>query len=484
MDLLTLKNVTKFLSIIGMAMSVFFLIPIGWGVYFKEDIRYFAIFDGLFFLVNLIMYLLMFRHNMRMRVKDSILSVNLIWILLGVAGSVPLYLYSDISLMDSFFEAISGFTTTGATIYSDIESLPHSILMLRSLTHWLGGMGIVVLGVGLFSLINPTGSMTMFKAESTGIKMDKITPKIKDTALRLWIVYVVFTLSDMILLKLGGMSYFDALNHAFSTISTGGFSTKNSSMGYWEDNYFILWVTTVFMFLSGVNFLAHLRVIQGDTSGYKSEEVKWYFIIFAVMSILLTLIHMQNSDESFLKSSTHSFFTISSILTTTGFASLDYEKWGRVAVVIVFVAMLVGGNAGSTAGGVKVIRYIVWFKNIFAQFRQILHPNALIGIYIDKNRISGKVLGSVSGFMMLFVLSNAVVTFYLYARGYDPMTSISAAVACVGNIGPGFAKVGPAQNFAFFSEIDKLVLSLAMIVGRLEFYTVMLLFTRDFYKRY
>ena len=345
-------------------------------------------------------------------------------------------------------------------------------------------MGIVVLGVGLFSLINPTGSMTMFKAESTGIKMDKITPKIKDTALRLWIVYVVFTLSDMILLKLGGMSYFDALNHAFSTISTGGFSTKNTSMGYWEDNYFILWVTTVFMFLSGVNFLAHLRVIQGDTSGYKSEEVKWYFIIFAVMSILLTLIHMQNSDESFLKSSTHSFFTISSILTTTGFASLDYEKWGRVAVVIVFVAMLVGGNAGSTAGGVKVIRYIVWFKNIFAQFRQILHPNALIGIYIDKNRISGKVLGSVSGFMMLFVLSNAVVTFYLYARGYDPMTSISAAVACVGNIGPGFAKVGPAQNFAFFSEIDKLVLSLAMIVGRLEFYTVMLLFTRDFYKRY
>ena len=484
MDLLTLKNITKFLSIIGMALSVFFIIPIGWGVYFKEDIRYFAIFDGLFFLVNLIMYLLMFRHNMRMRVKDSILSVNLIWILLGVAGSVPLYLYSDISLMDSFFEAISGFTTTGATIYSDIESLPHSILMLRSLTHWLGGMGIVVLGVGLFSLINPTGSMTMFKAESTGIKMDKITPKIKDTALRLWIVYVVFTLSDMILLKLGGMSYFDALNHAFSTISTGGFSTKNSSMGYWEENYFILWVTTVFMFLSGVNFLAHLRVIQGDTSGYKSEEVKWYFIIFAIMSILLTLIHMQNSDESFLKSSTHSFFTISSILTTTGFASLDYEKWGRVAVVIVFVAMLVGGNAGSTAGGVKVIRYIVWFKNIFAQFRQILHPNALIGIYIDKNRISGKVLGSVSGFMMLFVLSNAIVTFYLFARGYDPMTSISAAVACVGNIGPGFAKVGPAQNFSFFSEIDKLVLSLAMIVGRLEFYTVMLLFTRDFYKRY
>lgn len=350
--------------------------------------------------------------------------------------------------------------------------------------HWLGGMGIVVLGVGLFSLINPTGSLTMFKAESTGIRMEKITPKIKDTALRLWLIYLLFTLVDMVLLKLGGMGFFDALNHAFSTISTGGFSTKNNSLGFWSESYFILWVSTFFMFISGVNFLAHMRLLSGDISGYKSEEVKWYVMIFLALSLSLSLVHFESSQDSLGFSLTHGFLTISSVLTTTGFVSLDYEKWGELAIVVVFIAMLVGGNAGSTAGGVKVIRHVVWFKNMFAQFKQILHPNAITGIYIDKNRISSKVLGSVSGFMLLFILTNATVTLYLFARGYNPMTSISTAIACVGNIGPGFYLTGPVENYAFFSDFDKVLLSCAMIIGRLEFYTVMLLFARDFWKKY
>jgi len=484
LDQLTLKNVLKFLSIIGIALSLFFLIPIFTGYIYHEDIQKFILFDLSFFSINLLFFLLMYKHVLKMRIKGSILAVNLIWILLGIAGAIPLYLYSDISFADAFFEAISGFTTTGATIYSDIESLPKSILMLRSLMHWLGGMGIIVLGVGLFSLINPTGSLTMFKAESTGIKIDKITPKIKDTALRLWIIYLVFTFLDIILLKLGGMGLFDAINHAFSTISTGGFSTKNSSIGYWKDNYFILWVTTIFMFLSGVNFLAHLRIWSGDLSGYKSEEFRWYLFIFLFLSTLLTVEHIYSSNDSFSYSITHAFFTISSVMTTTGFASLDYEQWGLFAIAIVFIAMMIGGNAGSTAGGAKVIRHIVWFKNMFSQLKQILHPNAIVGVYIDKNRVSGKVLGSVSGFMMLFILTNIFVTIYLFVRGYDVMTDISTALACVGNIGPGFALSGPAQNYSFFSWEDKIVLSISMIIGRLEFYTVMLLFARDFWKRY
>ena len=484
MDQLTLKNVLKFLSIIGIALSLFFLIPIFTGYIYHEDIQKFILFDLSFFSINLLFFLLMYKHVLKMRIKGSILAVNLIWILLGIAGAIPLYLYSDISFADAFFEAISGFTTTGATIYSDIESLPKSILMLRSLMHWLGGMGIIVLGVGLFSLINPTGSLTMFKAESTGIKIDKITPKIKDTALRLWIIYLVFTFLDIILLKLGGMGLFDAINHAFSTISTGGFSTKNSSIGYWKDNYFILWVTTIFMFLSGVNFLAHLRIWSGDLSGYKSEEFRWYLFIFLFLSTLLTVEHIYSSNDSFSYSITHAFFTISSVMTTTGFASLDYEQWGLFAIAIVFIAMMIGGNAGSTAGGAKVIRHIVWFKNMFSQLKQILHPNAIVGVYIDKNRVSGKVLGSVSGFMMLFILTNIFVTIYLFVRGYDVMTDISTALACVGNIGPGFALSGPAQNYSFFSWEDKIVLSISMIIGRLEFYTVMLLFARDFWRRY
>ncbi len=460
------------------------MLPIMIGIYYHESMYKFILFDSSFFMLNLFIFSLLYNHVLKMRIKDSILSVNLIWVLLGVAGAIPLYLYSPITMADALFEAISGFTTTGATIYSDIESLPKSILMLRSLMHWLGGMGIVVLGVGLFSLINPTGSLTMFKAESTGIRMEKITPKIKDTALRLWLIYLLFTLLDMVLLKLGGMGIFDALNHAFSTISTGGFSTKNNSLGFWSDNYFILWVTTFFMFISGLNFLAHMRLLNGDMSGYKSEEVQWYVMIFVALALALSLVHFECSQDSLGFSLTHGFLTISSVLTTTGFVSLDYEKWGNLVIVVVFIAMLVGGNAGSTAGGVKVIRHLIWFKNMFTQFKQILHPNAITGVYIDKDRVSSKVLGSVSGFMLLFILTNAIVTLYLFARGYNPMTSISTAIACVGNIGPGFYLTGPVRNYAFFSDFDKVVLSCAMIIGRLEFYTVMLLFARDFWKKY
>ncbi len=484
MDLRTLKNIIKFLSIIGIALALFFVIPIMIGLFYHEPMQKFILFDATFLAINLVLFMALFKHTLKMGIKDSILSVNLIWLLLGVAGAIPLYLYSSISMADALFEAISGFTTTGATIYSQIESLPKSILMLRSLMHWLGGMGIVVLGVGLFSLINPTGSLTMFKAESTGIRMEKITPKIKDTALRLWVIYLLFTVVDMLLLKLGGMSFFDAINHAFSTISTGGFSTKNSSLGYWSENYFILWVTTIFMVLSGVNFVAHIRLLGGDASGYKNEEVKWYLFIFFALSLALSFIHYGMSNDTLGFSLTHAFLTISSVLTTTGFVSLDYEKWGELAIVVVFIAMLVGGNAGSTAGGIKVIRHVVWFKNMFSQFKQILHPNAITGIYIDKKRVSNKVLGSVSGFMLLFILTNAFVTLYLFARGYNPMTAISTAIACVGNIGPGFYLTGPVQNYAFFSDFDKVLLSVAMIIGRLEFYTVMLLFAKDFWKKY
>ncbi len=484
MDILTLKNVSKFISIIGIALSLFFLLPIFSGFYYGENIFRFVIFDLIFFFINLCIYLLLYRHILQMRIKGAILSVNLVWIMLGVAGGIPLYLYTDISGGEAFFEAISGFTTTGATIYTDIESLDKMILLHRSLMHWLGGMGIIVLGVGLFSLINPTGSLTMFKAESTGIRLDKITPRIKDTALRLWLIYLVFTFLNIILLKIGGMSMFDAINHAFSTISTGGFSTKNSSLAFWSESYFILWVSIIFMFLSGVNFLAHLRFMSGDMSGYKSEEVKWYLIIFVILGSLLFLYHYFNSTDSFSFTLTHSFLTVSSILTTTGFVSVDYEKWGSAAVAIVFLTMFIGANAGSTAGGVKVIRHIVLFKNMFVQFRQILHPNAVIGVYVDKNRITGKILGSVSGFLLLFVLTNTFVTLYLHIRGYDTMTSVSTAVACVGNIGPGFSLSGPVQNYHFFSDFDKIVLSFAMIVGRLEFYTVMILLSRDFWKRY
>ena len=484
MDIHALKNIGKFVSIIGMALSLFFFTVIIVGWIYHEDMRLFLIFNFLLFGFNTLIFMLLRTHSMKLSIKGGILSVNLIWVLLGVAGAIPLVLYTQLGFVDALFESVSGFTTTGATVFTDIESLPHAILYLRSLMHWLGGMGIIVLGVGLFSLINPSGSMALFKAESTGIKMEKITPKVKDTALRLWGIYVLFTVLDMIALKMAGMSLFDALNHAMSTISTGGFSTKNSSLGYFDSNT-IVWITTFFMIISGINFLAHLKLFStGNWDGYKREEVLWYLGIFIVLSLTLGSADILVDHDSNVHAMTHSFFTIASVLTTTGFATLDYAQWGHLAIAIIFVAMLVGGNAGSTAGGVKVIRYLVLFKNIGVQLKKTLNPNAIVSVFNDGQKVSSHVVTSISGFIFLFVITNMLVSLYLYGRGYDTMTAISTAIATVGNIGPGFSLTGPAQNYAFFSEADKLVLSFAMIIGRLEFYTVFLLFSRSFWKRF
>ncbi len=478
------KNLVKFLAQIGVVLGIFFFIPIFTGFFYKEEIERFLWFDLGFLAINGVILLSLRPFKVEMGIKEGILAVNLVWFLLGVVGGVGLYLGSPIGVVDAFFEAVSGFTTTGATIYNDLESLPHWVLMLRSLMHWLGGMGIIVLGVGLLSILNPTGSLTLFKSESTGVTLEKLTPKIKDTAKSLWKIYLFFTFFNILLLYLGGMGVFDAINHAFSTISTGGFSTKNQSLGYWGDNLYILWVTTFFMVISGVNFIAHLKALRGDFTGYLSEEVKVYLKLFLFLSLALTLTHLILSAEPFLSTLTHSFFTIASILTTTGFASTNYSLWSNLALAFIFVPMFIGGNAGSTAGGVKIIRYLVLFKTLAVQLKQLLHPNAVIDVFIDRKRLSTKVIFSVGGFFVLYITSVLVLGFYLFARGYDFLTSFSASIAIIGNIGPGFGHVGPADNFSIFSSVDKLVLALFMVIGRLEFYTFFLLFTKEFYKRF
>ncbi|WP_024791815.1 TrkH family potassium uptake protein [Lebetimonas sp. JS138] len=484
MDRNSLKNILKFLSLVGMIVIVFFLIPMITGFIYHEHDKKFLIFLFLSFVIfGAILYFLR-NHKMKMKIKEAILSVNLVWLMLGTLGAIPLMMGTHVSFIDGFFEAISGFTTTGATIYSNIEALPKYILMLRSTMHWIGGMGIIVLGVGLLSFINPTGSLALFQSESTGITAEKITPKLKHTALKLWGVYALLTLIDMILLKIEGMSFFDAINHAFATLSTGGFSTKSSSLGYWNNNYFILWTTTFFMFLSGMNFLAHIKLLNKDFSGYKSEEVMWYTLIFFVLATVLTLVHYFTSHDSFFFSLTHSFFTISSILTTTGFATLDYSTWGQAAIAIVFLAMLIGGNTGSTAGGIKTIRFVVMFKNLKHQIRKILHPNVVCSVKIDNNKLSCETVNNVSAFIFLYILTVAVIALYLFANGYDTMTSLSATIACVGNIGPGFGHVGPADNFAFFTQPQKFILAIGMIIGRLEFFTVLMLLSREFWKKF
>ncbi len=478
------KNILKLLSLIGMTVFSIFFIDAVVGLYYHEDYEKFLLYDFILFVINFLIWFLLKNHELDLKIKESILVVNLLWILLGIGGAIPLFLYTNISFASAFFEAVSGFTTTGATVYSDIESLPHLILFHRSLMHWLGGLGVIVLGVGLLSVINPTGSLSLFKAESTGIVLEKITPKIKDTALRLWIVYLVLTFVDMLLLKIFGMGWFDAINHAFSTISTGGFSTKNNSMGYFANNDGIIWTTTIFMLLAGINFLAHLKLYYGDFSGYDREEVKWYFIIFLILSISLSIVHMDISGDTFYDALKHSTFTISSVMTTTGFATVDYGSWSHLAISIIFIAMMMGGNAGSTAGGIKIIRHLIIIKTLIVELKRIVYPNMVISVFIDKVKQRDRILSSTFGFVILFLITITIVTFYIYSRGYDAMTAISGAFAVVGNVGPGFSLVGPADNFSFFSDFDKIFLSIAMIIGRLECYTVFVLFSISFWKKF
>ena len=450
--------------------------------YGENETTYFLVMFA-FLAVNLIAFYLLRNHEIKLSIKESIISVNIVWLLLGVAGAIPYVILAKIGFADAFFESISGFTTTGATIFRDIEVLPHSILFHRSLTHWVGGMGIIVLGVGLLPLLNPNGSLTLFKAESTGISLDKISPKIKDTAIKLWEVYLLLTLADFLLLMLFGMNWFDAINHAFSTISTGGFSTKNESLGYFKSDG-IVWITTFFMFVSSINFLSHIRFLQGDKSAYFHEEAKWFGLILLFLSLILTVVHYYNGHDTLYASFTHSTFSIVSVATSTGFATQDYEKWGNISIMLIFFAMLLGGNTGSTAGGIKTIRHIVFLKNIVFEIKKTLNPNTISSIFIDNKEIKSSIIRSIFGFLSLFLLTIFFTMVYLYARGYDEMTSLSTAIAMVGNIGPGFGLTGPAENYAFFTWYDKIFLSFSMIVGRLECYTVFIVFSSFFWKRF
>jgi trk system potassium uptake protein len=477
------KNILKFISIVGVVVFTMLLIPPVVGYFYGEDVKLYMLTMLSFLAVNIGVFYYLKDHEIKLSIKESIISVNLVWLLLGVAGAMPYLILTNVGFEDAFFESISGFTTTGATIFSDIESLPHSILFHRSFTHWLGGMGIIVLGVGLLPLLNPNGSLTLFKAESTGISLDKVSPKIKDTAIKLWGIYFLFTFVDFLLLTVFGMDWFDAINHAFSTVSTGGFSTKNNSLGYYTNDA-IIWTTTFFMFFSSINFLSHIRFFQGDRKAYLHEEFKWFGLAVITVSFFLALVHYFNSSDSFYTALMHSSFSIVSMATTTGFATIDYSEWGNLAVMMLFFAMLMGGNSGSTAGGIKTIRHVVFIKNIVFEIKKTLNPNTISSIFIDNKEIKSSIIRSIFGFLSLFFITIFVTMAYLYARGYDEMTSLSTAISMVANIGPGFGMTGPSHNYEFFTWYDKFFLSLSMIIGRLECYTVFIVFSRFFWKKF
>jgi len=415
--------------------------------------------------------------------RDGFIVVALGWTVMSLFGSFPYMLTESIpSFTNAFFETISGFTTTGASILDKIEAQPRSILLWRSLTQWIGGMGIIVLAVAILPILG-IGSVQLFSAEAPGLKPDKITPRIGDTAKRLWAIYLGLTLTETALLYVGGMGLFDALNHSLTTVSTGGFSTKQASVGHF-DSAFIQYVITAFMLLGGTNFILIYWLVKRRIEKLTgNEELRFYLIIVSVLTVIvggsLLIRGTYGAEESFRTSA----FQVVSMVTTTGYATADYTAWGSGLTMLFFLLLFSGGSAGSTAGGVKMIRHLVLLKNAVTELRRQMHTSAIIPIRVNGKAMPFEMTGSVLAFIMMYILVFAIGSILMAAMSIDFDTAIGAVATALGNVGPGIGQVGPSFSFAALPVAAKWELAFLMLVGRLELFTMILIFTRYFWRK-
>nr|WP_207740828.1 potassium transporter TrkG [Alkalibacter mobilis] len=412
--------------------------------------------------------------NKEIRAKEGLAIVTFGWVAISIIGAFPLFLSGSLpTFADAIFETISGFTTTGASVIRDVEILEKSIQFWRSFTHWIGGMGILVFTVALLPALG-MGSFHLFKAESPGPVAGKLAPKIKDTARALYISYISLTLLEIVFLLLGGMSLFDASVYTFGTVGTGGFGVYNSSVS--EFNSYIHFVIGIFMVLSGINFSLHFFLYTRRFKDiFYDNELRLYikFIVGSVLFITLNLFLTKYGN--LFVSFRDSFFQVSSIMTTTGYSTADFDLWPTFSKIILFVLMFIGGSAGSTAGGMKVIRVLVLLKLIKREISKIFHPRAYSPVKIGKKAISNDIVARVNSFLALHVIVFIVGTLLISLEGIDLVSSFSSVAATLNNIGPGFGLVGPTKNFADFSIPAKLLFSFLMLLGRLELFTVLAL---------
>ncbi len=479
--------VLHIVSLLLILISLFMLLPAGIALY-NGDIESAEAFGFtiIFTIVLCIVLWLLSRpkngtkHHLRTR--EGFLMVTASWIAASAVGALPFVLSGAIpSYTDAFFETMSGFTTTGASILTAIEPLPRSILFWRSLTHWLGGMGIVVLTVAILPFLG-VGGVQLVRAESPGPTLDKIAPKITQTAKILWYLYLALTVLETILLMLGGMDLFDALTHTFGTLATGGFSPRNASVGAYNSGY-IDWVITIFMMMAGMNFGLYHKLLNGDIKDiFRNTELKAYLGIFGI-SVLIITISLLDIYGGFGKALRFAGFQAASFITTTGYATADFDLWPMAAKGVLFFLMFVGGCSGSTGGGPKVIRLVALFKLALNEMRYMSRPLGIFRVRINGEPVKKDFLYAVSGFVLLYLLCLMVVTIVVSIFGTDITTGFTTALVTVGNIGPGFGKIGPTMNYAFYNPFVKWVLSAAMLAGRLEVYTVLILLTPSFWSR-
>ena len=415
--------------------------------------------------------------------REGYLIVTLGWVAMSIFGSLPFIIHGYIpSPTDAFFETMSGFTTTGASILSDIESMPHGLLFWRSFTQWIGGMGIIVLSLAILPLLG-IGGMQLYAAEVPGITKDKFHPRVKETAKRLWVIYLAFTVVETILLMIAGMSFFDAINHSFTTMATGGFSTKNASTAYFTSPY-IQYILIVFMFFAGTNFTIHYLAIHKNFSFLKSnDEFKVYLYFTLSVAVFITLVHLPYVDFHPEEAFRQSLFHVVSLVTTTGYVSSNYEHWAVFSRMIFLILLFIGGCAGSTGGGIKIIRHLLLFKNGYLELKRLIHPRAVIPARLNGKSVTPEIISYVQAFFIIYILIFVFGSILLSLMGVDFESSIGAAATCIGNIGPGFGTVGPVANFGHLPDMAKLVLSFLMLLGRLELFTVLIIFTPYFWKK-
>ncbi len=451
-------------------------------IYSEPDLNAFLITFVLSLTVGVLGFMLT-RIDVELKPKDGFVIVTFAWILFAAAGALPFYLSGFIpSYTDAFFETMSGFTTTGATILTDVERLPHGLLFWRSFTHWLGGMGIIVLSLAILPLLG-VGGMQLFRAEVPGPTPDKLSPRIRETAKVLWGVYLLMTIVETLLLMLAGMNLFDALCHTFGTVATGGFSTKNTSIA-WYDSAAIDYIIIVFMMLSGINFALHFRALQGRINIYWHDaEVKLYTAIILIISAIVGVQIMLYTNSDFATTVRHAVFQVVSILTTTGYGTADYELWGLAAQLLLFVLMFIGGCAGSTGGGMKIIRPLVLFKFSRTEVMRLVHPHAILPVRVGEMIVPREIIATVAGFFLFYIGLFAFGVLFMSFLGLDLETALGSVAATIGNVGPGLGSVGPTENYAAIPAVGKWFLSFLMLSGRLEIYTVIILFSRTFWHR-
>ncbi|WP_157473427.1 TrkH family potassium uptake protein [Eudoraea adriatica] len=434
-------------------------------------------------------------HDKEVKRKEGYIIVTLGWIVMSASGILP-YVFSGAipGITNAFFETISGYTTTGASILNDIESLPKGILFWRSLTHWIGGMGIIVLAIAILPLLG-IGGMQLFSAEAPGPNADKLHPRITDTAKRLWLIYFGYTAAETLLLSVAGMSFFDAINHSMATLSTGGFSTKNASLAYWNNRPLIQYIVIFFMFLAGSNFVLSYFAFKGKIQRVlRDEEFKFYSVLMLIFTLITALVvyFMANVEVSNFhpmlfgeveSSFRHALFQITAVITTTGFVTADFTAWTPFLTVFFFGLMFMGGSAGSTAGGIKVMRHILIIKNGLLEFKRTLHPNAIIPVRFNNKTVSEHIVYNIIAFFVLYMLLFIIGALVLSLLGLDFISAVGGAASSLGNVGPAFGDFNPVSNYNSLPLLGKWWCGFLMLAGRLELFTVLILFNPYFWKK-